>query len=108
MRPGLTSRYVILLRLRIALILFKMLVCALLLLSFASRSAADPTPPALTYLFTANLTTPDSSVINIGTNPLGDRSGVVITGGTFQGPKLTGKPAMRPPLWRAGIRDICN
>jgi len=50
--------------------------------------AADPAPPALTYLFTANLTV--SKPISVGAGPQGSRQVVPITGGVFAGPKLSG------------------
>lgn len=49
---------------------------------------ADPKAPGLTYLYTANLTFP--APISIGTTPLGVRQILTISGGSFEGPKLSG------------------
>lgn len=55
--------------------------------TFAQTST--PTPPGLTYLYTANVTL--SPAIEIGDGPRGFRVAIPIIGGTFTGPKLKGK-----------------
>ncbi|KAK3944405.1 hypothetical protein QBC46DRAFT_440634 [Diplogelasinospora grovesii] len=51
-------------------------------------TAASPTPPGLTYLYTVNITAGQAAVV--GTGPRGNRIVVPIAGGTFAGPKLKG------------------
>ncbi len=55
----------------------------------AAVATADPKPPAVTFLYTANLTIPAS--VNVGSVPTGSRGVLSIAGGTFAGPKLSGK-----------------
>lgn len=50
---------------------------------------ATPTAPGLTYLYTLNCTL--APAINIGYGPRGNRVAIPITGGYFNGPKLSGK-----------------
>lgn len=72
------------------LLRLKMLAAPLALLAFAASAfAATPTPPPLTYLYSVNLTFGDP--ILIGQVPYGKRDLLTISGGTFSGPKLTGK-----------------
>lgn len=52
-------------------------------------SSPAPSPPDLTYLFSLNITS--GPPINIGTTPLGDRVFEPIVGGSFSGPKLSGR-----------------
>ncbi len=69
-----------------------MLSLSVLLLSLAATGLgwplADPKPPALTYLYTVNLTSP--APINVGAGPRGIRQVIPISGGAFSGPKLSG------------------
>lgn len=51
--------------------------------------AADPAPPALTYLYSVNLTF--AAPISIGSVPYGTRDLLTISGGNVAGPKITGK-----------------
>ncbi|KAI3391586.1 hypothetical protein diail_7044, partial [Diaporthe ilicicola] len=51
------------------------------------RQPSAPAAPALTYLFTANITS--GATISIGSTPLGDRVFEPIVGGAFSGPKLS-------------------
>lgn len=69
----------------------KMKSLALSLLGLAATVIATPTPPTFTYLYSVNLTIPAAANIDLGSVPLGTRSILSITGGTFWGPKLTGQ-----------------
>ncbi len=62
---------------------------ALALVAASAVAAADPKPPAVTFLYTANLTIP--APVNVGSVPTGSRGVMSIVGGTFAGPKLSGK-----------------
>jgi hypothetical protein len=63
---------------------------ALLLASVASiASAATPATPGLTYLYSLNCTLGEA--LPVGEGPRGTRTVIPITGGTFSGPKMTGK-----------------
>jgi hypothetical protein len=53
-----------------------------------TKTNADPVPPQLTHLLTANVTAGPS--ISIGTEVAGTRVVYPITGGTFAGPLLNG------------------
>ncbi len=65
---------------------------SLLVLSLAALGlAADPKPPALTFLYAINLTIPNAATVQIGNTPTGARGLLSITGGSFWGPKLNGK-----------------
>ncbi|KAK3899290.1 hypothetical protein C8A05DRAFT_37098 [Staphylotrichum tortipilum] len=67
-----------------------MLSLSLSLLTLAVTAlAADPTPPKLTYLYSANLTF--LAPITIGAVPSGSRNLLTISGGTVKGPKINGK-----------------
>ena len=69
-----------------------MLRSCLSLLALAAVAIAgpiQPSPPALTYLFSLNITS--GATINIGTTPLGDRVFEPIIGGSFDGPELSGE-----------------
>ena len=61
----------------------------LLLLPAAVDGLADPTPPAVEYLYTVNLTFPKTN-LTVGATPLGKRGGWPIDGGVFAGPKMNG------------------
>lgn len=65
---------------------------ATLLALAATALAADPAPPKLTYLYSANLTF--AAPITIGAVPTGNRDLLTISGGTVTGPKIKGN---RPP-----------
>ncbi len=66
-----------------------MLSLPLSLLALAATAlAADPTPPKLTYLYSANLTF--AAPITIGSVPSGSRNLLTINGGTVKGPKING------------------
>jgi hypothetical protein len=66
------------------------------LLTLATAAvAADPTPPKLTYLYSANVTFGDT--VSIGSVPTGTRNLLPISGGTFSGPKLSGNYTTTPP-----------
>lgn len=76
----------------------KMIRSCLSLLALAAVAMAgprqpSPPAPALTYLFSLNITS--GPAINIGSTPLGDRVFEPILGGSFSGPKLSGKFDMR-------------
>ncbi|KAK3322634.1 hypothetical protein B0H66DRAFT_473336 [Apodospora peruviana] len=64
---------------------------ALSSLALFARPAESATPksPGLTYLYSLNCTLGTS--IPVGAGPHGDRVVIPITGGTFSGPKLSGK-----------------
>ncbi|KAK3939394.1 hypothetical protein QBC46DRAFT_438048 [Diplogelasinospora grovesii] len=67
-----------------------MLVSFLPLLALATSAlAADPKPPALIYLYSINITIP--STVNLGSVPYGSRGILSISGGSFSGPKMSGK-----------------
>lgn len=69
-----------------------MIRSCLSLLALAAAAMAgprQPSPPALTYLFSLNITS--GPTISIGSTPLGDRVFEPIIGGSFSGPKLSGK-----------------
>lgn len=53
---------------------------------------ADPTPPSLTYLYTANVTL--GTTIDMGITPYGHRKAIPIIGGTFSGPKMNGRSSI--------------
>ena len=72
-----------------------MLSLPLSLLTLAATAlAADPAPPKLTYLYSANLTF--AAPITIGSVPSGSRNLLTISGGTVKGPKINGTPP--PPV----------
>jgi len=67
-----------------------MFACLVASLGLAATAlAATPTPPPLTYLYSVNLTF--GNPIAIGSVPYGSRDLLTISGGTFSGPKLSGK-----------------
>jgi hypothetical protein len=67
-----------------------MLTPVLPLLALAATTlAATPAPPALTYLYSINLNF--GAPVTIGAVPYGTRNLLTISGGTFSGPKLTGR-----------------
>jgi hypothetical protein len=76
-----------------------MLALPVTLLTLAATAlAADPAPPKLTYLYSANLTF--AAPITIGAVPSGNRDLLTISGGTVTGPKIKGilfHPAPCPP-----------
>ncbi|KAK4038340.1 hypothetical protein C8A01DRAFT_48040 [Parachaetomium inaequale] len=55
----------------------------------ATALGADPALPKLTYLYSVNLTF--APTISIGSVPYGGRDLLPISGGSFSGPKLSGK-----------------
>ncbi|KAK4112525.1 hypothetical protein N656DRAFT_753491 [Canariomyces notabilis] len=55
----------------------------------ATLVAAVPTPPQLTFLYSVNLTF--APPVSIGAVPYGTRDLLPISGGSFSGPKLSGK-----------------
>ncbi len=67
----------------------------LLAASLAATAAGLAPPPALTFLFSSNLTL--GAPIPIGNGPLGARQVVPVAGGTFAGPKLSGMQSSAPP-----------
>jgi hypothetical protein len=72
-----------------------MLALPLSLLTLAATAlAADPAPPKLTYLYSANLTF--AAPITIGSVPYGKRDVLTISGGTFSGPELSGISSHHP------------
>lgn len=72
-----------------------MLSLPLSLLTLAATAlAADPAPPKLTYLYSANLTF--AAPITIGSVPSGSRNLLTISGGTVKGPKINGTPPGSP------------
>lgn len=69
-----------------------MIRSCLSLLALAATAMAgprQPSAPALTYLFSANITS--GATVPIGSTPWGDRVFEPIVGGSFSGPKLSGK-----------------
>lgn len=73
-----------------------MIRSCLSLLALAAVAMADPRQPSappLNYLFSLNITS--GQPIVIGSTPLGDRVFEPIVGGSFSGPKLSGKFQMR-------------
>ncbi|POS79171.1 hypothetical protein DHEL01_v202446 [Diaporthe helianthi] len=59
--------------------------------AMAGPRHGQPPTPALSYLFSLNITS--GQPINIGSTPLGDRVFEPIFGGRFSGPKLSGTVA---------------
>ncbi|KAF2676584.1 hypothetical protein K458DRAFT_447400 [Lentithecium fluviatile CBS 122367] len=59
------------------------------LLSLAANVLAAPKPPAVTFLYSANVTSGAPTII--GSTPLGNRVVIPIISGEFSGPKLSGK-----------------
>ncbi|KAL1856506.1 hypothetical protein Daus18300_010663 [Diaporthe australafricana] len=77
-----------------------MIRSCLSLLALAATAMAgprQPNTPALTYLFSANITS--GATIPIGSTPWGDRVFEPIVGGTFSGPKLSGTVAAGGADW---------
>lgn len=58
-------------------------------LALAQNTSTTPTPPGLTYLYTLNCTLGET--IDIGPGPRGYRVAIPITGGYFNGPRMSGK-----------------
>lgn len=58
-------------------------------LVLAQNTSTTPTPPGLTYLYTLNCTLGET--IDIGPGPRGYRVAIPITGGYFNGPRMSGK-----------------
>ncbi|KAK4139701.1 uncharacterized protein C8A04DRAFT_40492 [Dichotomopilus funicola] len=58
-------------------------------LAASVASAATPATPGLTYLYSLNCTL--GAALSVGAGPHGTRTVIPITGGTFSGPKLSGK-----------------
>jgi len=61
------------------------------ILAGASLAAAQ-TPPPLEFLFSANVTVGQQRVL--GPGPSGTRVVIPVTGGTFAGPKLSGRATL--------------
>lgn len=55
----------------------------------SAQNTTTPSAPGLTYLYTLNCTLGTS--IDIGNGPKGQRVAIPITGGSFAGPRLSGK-----------------
>jgi hypothetical protein len=68
----------------------------LLSLAGAASVLAAAEPPATTYLYSANVTSGNISVI--GTTPLGNRVVIPIASGEFAGPNLSGKAEPMLPI----------
>ncbi|KAF2200695.1 hypothetical protein GQ43DRAFT_441337 [Delitschia confertaspora ATCC 74209] len=66
-------------------LLFSVLGC----LSSAVAATDTPNPPGLSYLYTLNCTL--GAPIVVGASPTGTRVAIPIIGGTFSGPRLSGK-----------------
>ncbi|KAJ0114557.1 hypothetical protein J7T55_004801 [Diaporthe amygdali] len=71
--------------------MIRLCLSLLALSAVAIAGPRQPSPPALTYLFTANITS--GPTISLGSTPLGDRVFEPIIGGSFTGPKLSGTVA---------------
>lgn len=56
-----------------------------------AQNATTPSPPGLTFLYTLNCTL--GTTIDIGYGPRGHRVAIPITGGYFNGPRMSGKPS---------------
>lgn len=57
---------------------------------WASAQSATPAAPGLTFLYSLNCTL--APAYEMGYGPKGVRVAIPITGGTFSGPRLNGKP----------------
>ncbi|KAH8890347.1 hypothetical protein GQ53DRAFT_765947 [Thozetella sp. PMI_491] len=55
----------------------------------SDATTPPPKPPTFSWLYTCNATL--GTPINVGPGPKGQRTVIPITGGTFAGPKLSGK-----------------
>ena len=62
---------------------------SILCTSLGAQTAAQPKPPQLRFVFEEQVTL--AADIPVGDTPIGKRNIVHITGGTFEGPGLTGK-----------------
>lgn len=58
-------------------------------LGLAQNNTTTPAPPGLTYLYTLNCTLEEPYLIGAG--PRGYRVALPITGGYFNGPRMSGK-----------------
>lgn len=77
------------------------------LLALAATAVAAPTPPALTFLYSVNLTMPAGT--ELGHVPYGSRALLPISGGTFSGPKLNGiLPSFACLPGDSAARPICS
>lgn len=74
----------------------------LALAAVAIAGPRQPSAPALTYLFSLNITS--GQPIVIGSTPLGDRVFEPIVGGSFSGPKLSGRSHMQQRMFA----DCCH
>ncbi|KAL2268046.1 hypothetical protein VTJ83DRAFT_2892 [Remersonia thermophila] len=61
----------------------------LVLLAVTALAQNTPTPPGLTFLYSLNCTL--GAAYSVGSGPHGNRVVIPITGGTFKGPRLSGK-----------------
>ncbi|AEO67596.1 26b93eb9-0beb-4bf3-b428-2f1ddc3b0f6f [Thermothielavioides terrestris] len=68
---------------------FTTLLCFFASAASAAKHAKTPAAPGLTYLYSLNCTLGPS--IAVGSGPHGTRTVIPITGGTFSGPRLSGK-----------------
>ncbi|KEY73872.1 hypothetical protein S7711_06082 [Stachybotrys chartarum IBT 7711] len=68
---------------------FTSLVAAAIILMIGCHAQATPPAPGLTFLYSLNCTLGAS--VNVGAGPRGSRTVIPITGGTFTGPRLTGR-----------------
>lgn len=59
----------------------------------SAQNTTTPSAPGLTYLYTLNCTLGTS--IDIGDGPKGQRVAIPITGGSFAGPRLSGKLGLK-------------
>jgi len=82
-----------------------MLSPALTILALAATAVADPTPPALTFLFSVNLTMP--ATVELGSVPYGTRGVISIDGGAFKGPRLQGVSVCPRQLCGIESRATC-
>jgi len=73
---------------------FAPILYGMLSLAGACKAITSPKAPGLELLYTLNVTSGEP--IAVGPGPRGIRLIVPLTGGTFSGPKLKGKP--RQPL----------
>jgi hypothetical protein len=83
-------------------IIFANMMFSTILFTLASAAcalAASREPPPTTYLWSANVTSGNISVI--GSTPLGNRVVIPIASGEFAGPNLSGKAEQTLPRLRA-------
>ncbi|OJJ01839.1 hypothetical protein ASPVEDRAFT_83362 [Aspergillus versicolor CBS 583.65] len=71
------------------------------LLSVPVAAALSPNPPTLEFLYSLNATVGEP--IEVGNGPSGERVAIPVTGGTFKGPRLSGKVLNVGAEW--GVTD---